>query len=92
MYYQAKQDWSQGFDSLRLGMVHERWLGENIANSSLTCAVLLSKMNRFAEAIEYSQDAANEIERVMGVDSATQPLSEFKYTGKNVSLIREKDK
>ncbi len=47
-------EWQKAFDCLRIGVTHERKLGENTANTSLTCGVLLSKMNRFAESIEYA--------------------------------------
>ena len=54
LYYQSQQEWSRALDSIRQGMVLESQLGDNSANTALTAAILLSKMSRFAESIEYS--------------------------------------
>jgi hypothetical protein len=72
-------------------MSHEGALGDNTANSNLTCAVLLSKMHRYAESIEYAQTSANEIERELKIDGS-KPLSDYKYTGKNREMIVQRDK
>ena len=54
LYYQSQQEWGRALDSIRQGILLESQLGDSSANSALTAAILLSKMNRFAESIEYS--------------------------------------
>ena len=59
IYYQSQHEWQNSLDHNRQAMVFEKQLGESTANSSLTAAILLSKMNRFAEAIEFCQTCCN---------------------------------
>lgn len=91
LFHQGQEEWQKAFDNLRITITHERRIGDNTANTSLTCGVLLSKMNRFAESIEFAQEACNEIERVLGI-SHLKPLHEYKYNGKSRDLMEEKDK
>lgn len=49
------------------------------ANTSLTCAVILSRLNRYAESIEYADACRTAIEEHAGIDAKT-PLVEFKRT------------
>ena len=76
---------------MRFAISHERTLGESTANTSLTCAVLLSKMARFAESIEYAQQCCNEIEKEINIVHL-KPLAEYKYQGKSKETMLERDK
>ena len=66
---------------MRHAMTFEQQLGESPANSALTSAILLSKMNRFAEAIEFCQQCNNEIERNLGIDKKPNAILNLKYRG-----------
>jgi hypothetical protein len=57
-----KEDWVKSFDCFRVAMKHEKDLNENTANTSLTCAVILSKLNRYADSIDYAQQCMGELE------------------------------
>ena len=59
LYYQMIQEWGRSLDSIKQGIIFEGQLGNNSANSALTAAILLSKMNRFAEAVEFSNLSCN---------------------------------
>ena len=54
IFHQGQEEWQKAFDNLRITISHERRIGDNTANSALTCGILLSKMNRFAESVEYA--------------------------------------
>ncbi len=59
---------------MRQAIMFEGQLSESSANSSLTAAILLSKMNRFAEAIEYCQLCTGQIEKSLGIDQRAHAL------------------
>jgi hypothetical protein len=47
------------------------------ANTSLTCAVILSKLNRYSESIDYAQACRKAIEEHANIDTSL-PLVEYK--------------
>jgi hypothetical protein len=47
------------------------------ANTSLTCAVILSKLNKYAESIDYAESCMKAIEDLAQIDRAV-PLTEYK--------------
>jgi hypothetical protein len=47
------------------------------ANTSLTCAVILSKLNKYAESIDYATNCMAAIEELAGIDKE-MPLTEYK--------------
>jgi len=47
------------------------------ANTSLTCAVILSKLNKYAESIDYAQTCMGAIEEMANIDKSV-PLSVYK--------------
>lgn len=55
-------------------------LHENTSNTSLTCAVILSKLNRYAESIDFAQNCMSSIEGNLGIDR-NKPLAEYKIFG-----------
>jgi tetratricopeptide (TPR) repeat protein len=89
--HQSQDNWQLAFDNLRMVITHEKRIGDNTANTQLTCGVLLSKMGRFAESIEFAQEASNEVEKVLGITLA-RPLQDYRYTGKQREVMEEKDK
>ena len=54
LYNQRKEDWVKAYDCFRVALKLEKDLKENTANTSLTCAVILSKLNRYAESIDHA--------------------------------------
>ena len=68
LYYQSQHQWEHAFDSMRQTIIFEEQLNESPANSALTAAILLSKMNRFAEAIEYCQICTGAIDKSLGIE------------------------
>ena len=55
LFHQKKEEWTKAFDCFKVALKLEKDLKENTANTSLTCAVILSKLNRYAESIEFAQ-------------------------------------
>ena len=68
LFYQSQHEWQNSFDHMRETIALEGQLNESTANSALTTAILLSKMNRFAEAIEYCQMCTGQIEKTLGIE------------------------
>jgi hypothetical protein len=54
LYHQAREEWQKAFDCMKQSIQHEKTLKINYANAALTCAVMLSKMGRFAETIDFA--------------------------------------
>lgn len=63
-----------------------------MANSALTAAILLSKMNRFAEAIEFCQQCTGSIEKEIGLEKRANSLLSLKYRGENKSMMASREK
>jgi tetratricopeptide (TPR) repeat protein len=66
LYHQKKEDWNKALanfkHSLKLDQspINPDVLGA--ANTSLTCAVILSKLNKYAESIDYAESCMKAIE------------------------------
>ncbi|CDW88809.1 UNKNOWN [Stylonychia lemnae] len=86
-----KEDWSKAFDCFKVALKLEKDLRENSSNTALTCAVILSKLNRYAESIDYAQNCMNTIEAHMNMDR-NKPLAEYKFFGTDPVKILEFDK
>ena len=63
IYFQRKEDWQKSYDSFKVALKLEKDLKENTANTSLTCAVILSKLNRYADSIDFAQRCMQSLER-----------------------------
>ena len=68
------KEWGRSLESIKQGMLFESQLNNNSANSALTAAILLSKMNRFAESVEYSNLSCKQAERLLGLDEKPLPI------------------
>ncbi len=57
-YHQRKEDWGRALENFKVALkldsspINPDPLGA--ANTSLTCAVILSKLNKYAESIDYA--------------------------------------
>ena len=76
-----KEDWNRALanfkHSLKLDQspINPDVLGA--ANTQLTCAVILSKLNKYAESIEYANNCMTSIEELSGIDKE-MPLTEYR--------------
>lgn len=77
---------------MRQSIAFEKQLGDSVANSALTSAILLSKMNRFAEAIEYCQMCTGQIDKNLGIEKRAHALLALKYRGSNKKVMAEREK
>lgn len=80
-YNQRKEDWMKALENFKVALkldsspVNPDPLGA--ANTSLTCAVILSKLNKYAESIDYAQACMGAIEEMANIDKSV-PLSVYK--------------
>ena len=77
------EDWNKALDyfkiSLKLDTSEKSPDPLGAANTSLTCAVILSKLNRYSDSIDYAQSCMRTIEDIAGIDSQV-PLAQYKQS------------
>ena len=78
-------------DCFKVALKLESDLKENTANTSLTCAVILSKLNRYAESIDYAQSCLAQLESALQIDKS-KPLADYKFFGTDMVKQIEYDK
>lgn len=76
-----KEDWIKALEYFKVSLkldnstINPDPLGA--ANTSLTCAVILSKLNKYAESIDYAQSCMSAIEELGNINKNV-PLSVYK--------------
>lgn len=100
-FNQRKEDWNKALENFKVALkldsspINPDPLGA--ANTSLTCAVILSKLNKYAESIDYAQACMGAIEEMGNIDKSV-PLSVYKQqiqkngTKSNGGKMQEHDK
>ena len=86
------KEWGRALDSIKQGMLFESQLGNNSANSALTASILLSKMNRFAESVEYSNLSIKQAERLLGLSGTSVSIESLRYKGMNKEALMKREK
>jgi len=85
------EEWLKAFDCFKVALKLERSLEENSANTALTCAVILSKLDRYGESIDYAQACMEHTESALGIDRK-RPLAEYKMLGTDPQRRSDYDK